>query len=231
MTGPQIIWVIPILGGIPITETVVNAWLAMAFIIGVSIYFTRNLKMVPDRKQAAVEMVVSTVYNMVGDTMGKKNLGFAPYIGTLFFFSLTCSIMSMLGFRPPTGDINTTACWALITFGMIQFFGIKTMGFTGWLKKFTQPMALITPLNIVSELATPISLLFRHFGNIAAGIAITSLLYEGLASISFMIGLPIPFLQLGLPALLSIYFDVFTAGLQAFIFSMLTMVFVSGGME
>lgn len=235
MNGPQILWVLPIFGGIPITETVRNAWIAMAFLVIVSKILTHNMQMVPSRKQAAVEMVVSTVYDMVEGTMGKDKLYFAPYIGTLFSFSLCCSIMSMFGFRPPTGDLNTTLCWALITFFMIQYFGIKTKGFKGWLHKFVDPMPLILPLNLVSELATPVSMMFRHFGNIAAGIAITSLLYQGLAFLSSVVlgglGITIPIFQLGIPALLSIYFDVFTAALQAFIFSMLTMVFVSGAMD
>lgn len=234
MNGPKILYVIPMLGGIPITETVVNAWIAMALLFVAAKWLTHNMQTVPSRKQAAAEMVVSTLYNLVGETMGKDKLAFAPYIGTLFFFSLCCSLMSMFGFRPPTGDLNTTLCWALITFGMIQYFGLKSKGFKGWLHKFIEPMPLIFPLNFIGEFATPVSMMFRHFGNIAAGIAITSLLYGGLASLSgalFGWFTDIPILQLGLPAILSVYFDIFTSFLQAFIFSMLTMVFVSGAID
>ncbi len=234
MNGPKILYVIPVGGGIPITETVVNAWIAMVILFIAAKWLTHNMQMVPTRRQAAAEMVVSTFYDLVGQTMGKDKLGFTPYIGTLFFFSFCGSLMSMFGFRPPTGDLNTTLCWALITFFMIQYFGLKTKGFKGWICKFIEPMPIILPLNLISEFSTPISMMFRHFGNIAAGIAITSLLYGGLASLSSAIfgGLTsIPILQLGLPALLSVYFDIFTSFLQAFIFAMLTMVFVSGAMD
>lgn len=234
MNGPKILYVIPALGGIPITETVVNAWIAMAVILLVARWLAHNLQAVPTRRQAAAEMLVSTVYNLVGQTMGQDKLMFAPYIGTLMVFSFIGSLMSMFGFRPPTGDLNTTLCWALITFGMVQYFGLKRKGIKGWLQKFVDPMPLILPLNFIGEFSTPISMMFRHFGNIAAGIAISSLLYGGLAAFSQMLFggfTSIPILQLGLPALLSVYFDIFTAALQAFIFCMLTMVLVSGAMD
>ena len=108
MNGPQILWVIPVFGGIPITETVRNAWIAMAFLVIVSKILTHNMQMVPGRKQAAVEMAVSTVYNMEEGTMGKDKLYIARCMGTCFALLLTCRISSLFGFIPPTGDLITT---------------------------------------------------------------------------------------------------------------------------
>lgn len=234
MNGPQILFVIPILGGIPVTETVRNSWIAMAIIFFTALWLASGLKKVPGRKQAVAELAVNTVYDLVGSTMGKDKLYFAPYIGTLFVFSLCSSLLSLFGLRPPTGDLNTTMCWALITFGMVQFFGVKSKGLYAKLHSLIEPMPLMFPLNFIGEFSSPVSLMFRHFGNIAAGIAITSLLYSGLAAASHMAFgwlTNVPILQLGIPAVLSIYFDLFTSALQAFIFIMLTMVYVSNSME
>lgn len=233
MNGPKVMFYLPILGGIPVTETVTNAWLVMALITGLIFYFTRNLQKVPSKKQVLVEKMVTTVYDMVEQTMGRDKLGFAPYIGTLFMFSLFSSMLSLFTLRPPTADVNTTLCWALITFFMVQINAIRKKKIGGWLHGFIEPIPIIVPMNIISEFANPVSLTFRHFGNIAAGQVITTLMYSGLAAAStfFFSWLPIPILQLGLPAVLSIYFDLFTAGMQAFIFSMLTMVFVAMAMD
>ena len=234
MKGPQVLYVIPYFGGIAITETVRNAWIAMAVLVIACLWLTYDMKTVPTRRQALAETIVSGVYDLVGQTMGPTRLGFAPYIGTLFFFSLSSSLLSLFGLRPPTGDINTTLCWALIFFFMVQFFSIKSKGPIGYIKGFVEPIPIVLPLNLIGEFSTPVSLMFRHFGNIFAGLAISSLLYGGLAAASNLVFgsfTDIPILQLGLPALLSIYFDIFTSVLQAFIFSMLTMVFVSGALD
>ncbi len=122
---------------------------------------------------------------------------------------------------------------------MVQAVNIKSHGVGGWLKGFTKPVFVMTPMNIISEIANPVSMAFRHFGNIASGLVITALVYGALAALSQLVlgWIPnsfvasIPIFQVGLPALLSIYFDLFTSCLQAYIFSMLTMVFVSGAQE
>ncbi len=235
MAGPEILFIIPLLGGIPVTETLRNAWLAMAIIIVFAFWLTRGLTTgKPTKRQAFAETAVNMLYDLVKQTMGADKLFFAPYIGTIFCFSIVCSLMSMFSLRPPTADLNTILAWGLIFFTLVQFFGLQRKGLGGWLKKFAEPMAVITPLNIISELSTPISMVFRHFGNIAAGVVITSLLYTGLAAISnLFLGwlTDIPLLQFGLPAVLSVYFDLFTSFMQAYIFSMLNMVFISSAMD
>ncbi len=238
MNGPKILFEIPILGGLPVNETIVNSWIVMAVLVLLAYLGTRNLQRVPGKGQIIAESYVGGVYSLVEQTMGKDKLGFAPYIGTLFAFSLFSSLISLFSLRPPTADLNTTLGWAMITFFMVQINAIRRKGFKGFLKGFAEPLPLLLPLNIISEIANPISLSFRHFGNIAGGMVITMLLYTFLAWLSsFLLGtfIPIfdsiPILQIGIPAILSIYFDLFTSVLQAFIFSMLTMVFVAMAMD
>lgn len=236
MNGPKILFRIPLLGGIPVTETIVNAWIVMAVIIALSIWLGSNLKIKPESKrQIAAEKLVSMLYNLVEGTMGKKFSSFAPYIGALFTMSICGSLSSLFGLRPFTADLSTTLAWALLTSIMVWIFSIKESGFFGWLKGFAEPVPFILPINVIGEIANPISMSFRHFGNIAAGMVITSLVYGGLATLSkgVLSFIPntffnsIPLFQLGIPALLSIYFDLFGSFLQAYIICMLTMVNVS----
>lgn len=233
VSGPKVIFTIPFLGGIEITETIVNGWIVMAVITLVCFILGRNLSVRnPSKRQIIAEKLVSMLSNLLETTMGKNNMHFLPYIGALFSYSILGSLSGLTGLRAPTGDLNTTVGFALIVFFLVQFYNIKNKGVFGWLKGFTEPVFFLTPLNIISEIANPISMAFRHFGNIASGIVITTLIYGALAALSQMLlgWIPvigsIPFLQAGLPALLSIYFDVFTSFLQAYIISMLTMVYV-----
>lgn len=236
MNGPKIMFEIPLFSGIPITETVTNSWIIIAFIVLVCIWLSHDLKKVPSGKQVIAEKLVGMLYNMVESTMGRGYIRFAPYIGALFTLSVLGSLSSLLGMRPLTADISTTLGWALVTFVMIQANNIRCNGVKGWLKGFIEPLPLLLPINIIGEVANPVSMSFRHYGNIAAGMVITSLMYGALASLSTAVlsFIPntfinsIPIFQLGVPAILSIYFDLFTSFLQAYIICMLTMVFVAG---
>jgi F-type H+-transporting ATPase subunit a len=170
--------------------------------------------------------------------MGPKLMYYAPYIGTLLVFALLGALVSLIGLRSMTADINVTGTWALMTFALITFHKIKANGFGGYLKSFGKPVAFILPLNIVSEIATPASMAFRLFGNVAGGMVITSLLYGALAALSQAVGLSFAagswgfsVFQVGIPAVLSVYFDLFSGCIQAYIFSMLTMVNVGTAAE
>ncbi len=240
ITGPKILFEIPVLGGIKITETVVNGWLVVAIIGFLCWFLTRNLVTKnPSKRQLVAEKLYCMLVNMVESVMGKKWTNFSPYIGALFTYSLFGSLLSLTGLRSVTGDLSTTGAMALVTTVMVIATNIRTNGVGGWLKSYTQPVAVITPINIISEIANPVSMAFRHFGNIAAGIVITSIIYGALAAASNMIlgWIPndfianIPILQAGIPAVLSIYFDLFTGFLQAYIICMLTMVNVSSAGE
>ena len=226
--GARIIFEI---GGIPISETITNTWMIMIALVVFSWFATRNLQKVPKGIQNLVEAIVDGVYKLTEQTMGKDKMGFAPYIGTLMIYLVFANLSGLIGLRPPTADVNTTMGLALLTFVMIHFFGMKTKGIKNYLKGFLEPFWPMLPLNIVGELATPVSLSFRLFGNIVGGLIIMSLLYGGLASLSSSLGISIPVFQAVIPAPLHLYFDVFAGVLQSFIFAMLTMVFVSIAMD
>jgi len=229
-------------GGVEIwiTETMINTWIIcgvlilFAFIINRSI---KNPKRVPTGIQNVVELIVGSLDSFVESTMGKYAKRFSTFYGGMFLFLIVSNLSGLFigpgtrfygmsdgtwfGFmRPPTADIATTFALALITFFMTQGFGIYAKGLKGWGKGLTEPMWPLTPLNVIGELANPISLSFRLFGNILGGTIIMGLYYN----------LPW-YLMLGIPSALHAYFDLFAGVLQAFIFVMLSMTFVSSAMD
>ena len=238
VTGPKIYFSfeVPFLGTVNITQTTVSLF-AVTLLLMISAWvLTRNISKRPGRKQVVVEKLITMLYNLVEDTMGKHNLKFAPYIGTLFLSSIIGTVIGMTQiFRSTTADLSVTLAWALVTSGMIWYNNIKNFGFIAWLKGFTEPIVVMTPMNIVSEIATPVSLAFRHFGNVAGGGVLTTLIYSALAGLTSLVfgWLPEaiaavfpPIFQVGIPAFLSIYFDLFSGFVQALVFSLLTMVYV-----
>lgn len=223
--GPKVIFSV---FGIDVNETTVNAWIIIAVVFVLCLILTRKLEKVPrTRSQQIAEKLVIFVDNLVESTMGKQFIRYAPYILTLLVFSVFGSLISMIGMRSVTADINTTLGWALMTFVLIYAEGFKAHGVWGKLKGLAEPIPFMLPLNIISEAATPVSMSFRHFGNIFAGSIITVLIYGGLAAASSMFNSSVPFLQIGIPAVLSVYFDLFSGVIQAYVFAMLTMVYVS----
>ncbi|MBQ9692058.1 MAG: F0F1 ATP synthase subunit A [Clostridia bacterium] len=238
VTGPKIYFSfeIPYIGTVNITQTSVSLLAVTLILMIASWCLTRKLTKRPGRFQVVAEKLVTMLYGLVEDTMGKHNLKFAPYIGTLFLSSICGTLIGMTQiFRSTTSDLSVTAAWALVTTGMVWYHNIKNFGFLTWLKGFTEPIVVMTPMNIVSEIATPVSMAFRHFGNVAGGSVLTSLIYGALAGLtSLLFGwLPDaivavfpPIFQVGIPAFLSIYFDLFSGFVQALVFSLLTMVYV-----
>ena len=238
VTGAKVLFNIPIFGGIPITETIVNTWIVMALIVGLCLFLTHGMQVhARTKRQVVAEYLVGMVRNLVKNNMGERFMHYVPFIGALFSLAMLSSLISMVGRFAPTGDLSTCVGWALLVFVVITYYKIRTQHIGGYLKGFTQPVFIMTPLNMISEVATPISMAFRLFGNIASGSVVTLLLYGGLAALSSgILGLipgavgevlsMIPIFQLGIPAILSIYFDLFTSVLQAFIFCMLTMMYI-----
>lgn len=228
MDGPKVIFTI--VDGINFTETIVLQWIVMALIIAVVLFLTHGMsKDKPTKRQVVAEMLVNMVNNLIDSNLGKNHRNFAPYIATLFSFSLIGSLISLTGLRPLTADINTTGMWAVMTLSMVTFQKFKK-GPLAYLKGFTQPVVFMTPMNIISEFANPVSLALRHFGNVAGGLIITELVYQGLGFISRACHVGWEYFslfQVGIPAALSIYFDLFSGFMQAFIFIMLTMAYVS----
>lgn len=243
ITGARIYFEIPILGGIPITETIINSWLVMLAIIGLCLFLTHDLKVRNvSKRQVVAEMLVTTAQNFVNTNMGEKFAHYGPFVAALFASSLLSNLLSLIGMFPPTSDLSTTLAWAVLVFVLITATKIRTSGVLGYMKGFTQPIFVLTPFNILSELATPTSMAFRHFGNIVSGGVISALVYAALASLSSLVlGLlpgvlgdilsHIPIFQVGIPAVLSVYFDLFSGFMQAFIFCMLTTLYIGNAAE
>jgi F-type H+-transporting ATPase subunit a len=233
INGAKILLRLPL--GIVITETQVNMWIVMFVIALLCKWLTNNLQIRPaKKKQVVAEYLVNLVSKFVKENMDERFKDFAPFIAALFSIAMFCSLISLLGMYPPTADLNTTIGWALVVFSMIMYYKIKTNGVKGYLKGLTDPFAILTPFNIIGEFSTPISMAFRLFGNVSSGVVISTLVYAALAWLSSVVlqGLPgvladVPLLQLGLPAVLSIYFDLFSSVLQAYIFCILTIIYVS----
>ena len=185
MNGPKIYFTIPLLGGIDITQTTVSSFVVMVLLCTAAVVLGGNLQKRPGRRQVLVEKGVTMLYDMVESTMGKHNSYWTPYIGALFLSSICGSFIGMTGiFRSSTADLSTTFTWALMTSFLCWGCSIKRNGVGGWLKGFTEPIVVMTPMNLVSEIAQPISMAFRHFGNIAGGSVLTSLVYSALATVS-----------------------------------------------
>lgn len=221
-----------------ITQTTVSLFVVTILLIILGYIASRRIEKRPGALQILVEKVINMLYNLVEQTMGKHNLKFAPYIGTLF---ISCMFGSLIGttmiFRSTTADLSVTLAYALVTSVMVWYQNIKQNGFIGWLKGFTQPLVVMTPMNLISEVAQPIAMAFRHFGNVAGGSVLTALIYSALAVATraifswlpaYLLSLIPPVLQVGIPAFLSLYFDFFSSFVQAFVFCLLTMVYVAG---
>ena len=221
-----------------VTQTTISLLVVTVILVLLAFVATKTLTKRPGKVQVVFEKLMTMLYNLVRDTMGEHNMRFAPYIGTLFLSSIFCTLIGMTQILPSaTKDLSVTLAWALVTTGMVWYNNIKNFGFGTWLKGFTEPIVVMTPMNIVSEIAQPISLAFRHFGNVAGGGVLTALIYAALGGLTQIVfgWLPDQILevfptvfQIGIPAVLSIYFDLFSGFVQALVFSLLTMVYVGG---
>jgi F-type H+-transporting ATPase subunit a len=226
--GPRIIMNI---GGLNIPETVFYAWIVSFVMIAFALISTRKMTRVPKGSQAVAELIVEMIYSLVSSTMGPKNVRFAPYIGTLFIFLILGNSLGLLEQRPVTADLNTTFALAGITFVLIHYNAIRAKTLKGYIKHLAAPLPFMLPINIVGELAFPLSISFRLFGNITGGVIIMALLFGGLEGITENLGITVPFLLIGIPLPANFFFDMFEAVLQAFIFTMLSMVFIANGMS
>ena len=282
--GAFVYFTIPIFGGIPITQTTVSSCLVTGLLIWACLWINKNLKKRPEGFQVIVEELVKMLYDLVASAMGPHNLHWAPFVGTIFLSSICGSLIGLTGFlRSVTADLSCTLVWSIMVSVIIWYNNIKNNGFVGWLKGFTEPIVVMTPMNIISEIAQPVSMAFRHFGNVAGGGVITSIIYTAfsmlsalvlgaiancgwlmglglmlvgvglwilsgkkgnlllkiLAVVSFVLGLfglleslgiltGVPVLAFGIPAVLSVYFDLFSGFVQALVFSLLTMVYIAG---
>ncbi len=282
--GAFIYFTIPILGGIPITQTTVSSWVVTILLIIACIKLGKNLQKRPTGVQVLVEKGVSLIYGLTASAMGEHNISWAPLMGTIFLCSICGSLIGLTGFlKSATADLSCVLVWAIMVSVIIWYNNIKHNGVVGWLKGFTEPVVVMTPMNLVSEVAQPLSMAFRHFGNVAGGGIISSIIYAAfsllstavigaiasrgwligavlmvfgvglwlikkdkllfkiLAALSFVLGLfgvleatgiltGVPILSFGIPAVLSCYFDIFSGFVQALVFTLLSMVYISGSL-
>ena len=241
--GAPIYFEIPILGGIPITATLVVSWGVMLVLTLVGIWLTHDLKVRNiSKRQAIAEKIVITAQNFVRNNMGEAWMRYVPFVSTIFAMSIFSSLSSLVGLWPPTADVSTTLAWGIVVFVIITYTKLRTNGLLGYLKGFCDPIFVMAPFNVLGEVFTPISMAFRHFGNIVSGTVISTLVYAALvvanhALFSIIPGVvgqwlgAIPFLTVGIPAVISLYFDWFGSFMQAFIICMLTMMFISTAAE
>lgn len=202
---------------VDITPSIVVQWGIILILTILSIYLTRNLKPVPERKQNIAEIFVETVNKLVKENMGEEYKAFVPFVGTLILYLLLMNLTGLVGIEPPTKNYSITLAMAIISFLVIQGYAIKKMGLGHYFLGYGKPIALMLPLNVMERIMLPVSLSLRLFGNITAGSVIMGLIYKALGGISW-------FAQLGIPVFLHFYFDVFDGAIQMIIFTMLTMI-------
>lgn len=218
------LWVLQMAGvEIWITETIFNTWLIMVFLIVLAVIARlklRNFEEIPTGSQSLIEAVVETFDNFAINTLGKKLSYIAPWFFMVFVFVLSCSLFSVFGLRAPTADWTTTFSLAFATFVLMLFAGFRHQK-GSYLKSFFEPHPIFLPLNLIGELAKPVSLSFRLFGNMLSGTIILTLYYA----------LTPLFVQIGIPALLHAFFDVVFGALQTYIFVIISLMYIRGAAD
>lgn len=202
-----------------ITTTHVCLLIVVLLLIGFSCVAGHVMKRatdVPGTFQNIVELIVEMLQNMVGSTMGKSAGKFVNYIGTIFIFILVCNISGLFGLRPPTADYGVTFPLGIMTFCIIHFNKFKHQKVSGVLKGLCDPWPIWAPINIIGDVAVPISLSLRLFANVLSGTVMMALVYGLLSKIA-----------IAWPGILHVYFDLFSGAIQTYVFCMLTMTYVS----
>jgi F-type H+-transporting ATPase subunit a len=215
MTSPLASVALFHIGPAPITEAVVATWAIMALLVLGGVLLTRRLSLVPSAIQAASELVVDAVDSQIRDTMRVEPAAYRAFIGTLFAFIFVANWSSLApGVEPPTAHIETDAALALLVFLAVIWFGVRAGGVRRYLATFASPSPLMIPLNFVESLTRAFSLLVRLFGNVMSGVFVIGIVLS-LAGLL----VPIPLMAL----------ELLTGAVQAYIFAVLAMVFIAGG--
>ncbi|HYF83442.1 MAG TPA: F0F1 ATP synthase subunit A [Clostridia bacterium] len=210
-----------------IAQSIINMWYIMAALtliaLAVNIYIKLGgFKLIPESKyQLSIEAFVEFIYNFSRSTMGEKNIGLAPYIGTIAIFLMLSNFVGLLGIRKvPTTDYSVALGFALTTFIVVQSNQLRAHGVKGYLKEMIEPFPVFLPLNILEKVTPVLSMSLRLFGNITAGVIILELLYSSLRDVSV-------FAMAFIPVPLHFYFDIFDAFIQTMVFVILTMEFTA----
>lgn len=206
-----------------ITRTIVNTWIIMAALIAFAVVVRIALlrfQEIPRGFQNGIEAIVEIFDNFILNSAGERLMSLGTWFFTVFAFILVSNISGLIGLRPPTADWAATFAFAMATFILVQVTGIKYRK-GAYLKSFFQPHFIFFPLNLIGELARPISLSFRLYGNVLAGVILMTLVYS-MAPV---------FLRFGIPVVLHAYFDLITGALQTYIFCILSLMFIRGAAE
>ena len=214
----ETVFTIPIFGGIAVGESVVVSWIIIAALAILSFLLTRNLKVEnPGKGQIMLETAVSGLHDLVAEMVGEEGRRYVPYLMTVLVYIGISNIIGLVGFKPPTKDLTVTIALAVMSIVLIEFAGIYAKGIKGWVKSFAQPVAIMTPFNILEIVIRPLSLCMRLFGNVLGAFVIMELIKQIVPVV-----LPVPF---------SLYFDIFDGLIQAYVFVFLTSLFIKEAVE
>ncbi len=217
MNSPLSSVVLFTIGPVPITQAVVTTWAIMAVLILGAALLTRRLDPVPGKRQAVLELIVITIDTQIRETTGVQPAPYRSFIGTLFMFILVANWSSLIpGVEPPTARLETDAALAVLVFLSVIWFGVRATGVRGYLKSFAAPNPVMIPLNMLESITRVFSMFVRLFGNVMSGVFIVGIV----ASLAGLL-VPIPLMAL----------DLLTGLVQAYIFAVLAMVFISATVE
>ena len=211
----DVVFTIPIFGGIPIYESVVVTWIIMLAVLLICVLLVRNLKVEnPGRKQIVLETAVQGLYNFFKGTIGEHGTAYIPYLMSVVLYIGIANLIGLIGFKPPTKDMNVTVALAVMSIVLIEVAGVRQKGTKGWLKSFAEPMPIVLPIKVFIK---PLSLCMRLFGNVLGSFVIMELLKIVVPAF--------------LPAVFSCYFDIFDGLIQAYVFVFLTSLFIKEATE
>jgi F-type H+-transporting ATPase subunit a len=212
--GPQIQFYLFGKEYLPITDTLLVGWLSVVIILILAKYLTLSLSIRPEGKQNVAEMIVELIYKQIEPMLPGEGWRFLPFIATIFIYVGFSNLIGLVpGLTSPTGDLNTTLGLALVVFVVVQYEGMREYGVWGYIKGFAEPVIFLLPINVIGELAKPISHSFRLFGNIVGGGIIITLIYQAAPAL-----IPVP---------LHAWFDFFVGMIQALIFGMVAIAYIS----
>lgn len=206
-----------------LTDTVISMAIISLSLIVLGLAAKKTMKKaseVPAGFQNLLEAGVEMLEKMGTGIMGGRGRRFLNYVGSVFLILLFCNLSGLAGLRPPTADFGTALFFGIATFGLVQYQGIKNRGVRHFSSLF-QPIPLLFPINLIGELTAPISLSLRLFANLLSGVIIMGLWY----------GIMPLWANIGIPAVLHGYCDLFSGCIQAYVFCMLTMVYLQDKME
>lgn len=216
--GNKTAFTIPVLGGVPVADSVVVTWIIMALLVVITLMLTRKLSVrSPGKVQVALEWAVQFLNGFVKTNIGTHWRPFAPWLGTVALYIGFSNLIGILGLTPPTKDISVTTALAIMSMLLIYGSQFCYNGLLGGLKKFAAPMPLLLPINLMEVVIRPLALCMRLFGNILGAYIIMEML-------KFVV-------PVVLPAIFSIYFDLFDGLIQTVVFVFLTTLFTGEGIK